>query len=129
MAIVPLPGIAAPTNPVTGLWINPRRSVAVEILPCANKVCGRVIWASRDAAEDARKHGVDRLIGTELLENYSLQSDGSWAGRVFVPDRGARFASTMTAIGSNTLRIKGCMLGRLLCKAQIWQRISEAPGT
>ena len=129
VAALPLAGAAAvPANPVLGIWMNPHKSVAVEVAPCGEKLCGRVVWASSQAIEDARSSGVDRLIGTELLENYSPRSDGSWSGHVFVPDLGGRFASTIIVVGPDTLRISGCMLGGLICKGQLWQRYTGRPG-
>lgn len=128
-ALAMAPASAAPAAAkITGVWMNPHASVAVEIAPCAGKICGRVVWASREAIADARDSGVAALVGTELLENYSPKSDDSWSGHVFVPDLGGHFASTITPLGPNTLRISGCMLAGLICKSQVWQRVSGRPG-
>lgn len=116
-------------NPALGTWINPHGTVAVEIAPCAGMLCGRVVWASNEAIEDARDSGVPKLIGTELLENYHPTDDGTWSGHVYVPDMGGHYASTITVLSPDRLEIKGCMLGHILCKSQVWQRHSGRFGS
>ena len=113
---------------ITGVWMNPYSSVAVEIAPCADKVCGRVVWANKDAMDDAREAGVDKLIGTELLEDYTSNGGGAWKGSVYVPDMRGHFSSTIKAEGPGSLKISGCLLGGFICKSQIWQRSSGQPG-
>lgn len=111
---------------ISGIWLNPKGSVAVRIAPCAgNSVCGRVVWANPEALQDAREGGVSNLIGTELLENYQPSSNGTWAGTVYVPDMGSRFSSTITQVDPNNLRIRGCLIGGLFCKSQIWRRTTQ----
>ncbi|MBB4617155.1 DUF2147 domain-containing protein [Sphingomonas abaci] len=112
---------------VEGLWINPASSVAVRTGACNDHLCGWIVWADRAAAADARSGGVAALVGTELLVDYAARGDGSWTGMVFVPDMGRRFASTLVPLGRNAIRVKGCLVGGLLCKAQVWQRIEHLP--
>jgi uncharacterized protein (DUF2147 family) len=116
------------SDKIMGVWMNPYSSVAVEIAPCAEKVCGRVVWASKDANDDARDAGVDKLIGTELLEGYTSRGDGTWKGTVYVPDLKGHFSSTIKSQGPSTLKISGCLLGGFICKSQEWQRFTGRPG-
>ncbi len=117
----------APNASIYGTWINPYHSVAVRTAPCANRLCGRVIWASREAQQDARDGNVPNLIGTSLLENYRLTGARSWAGTVFVPDMGRHFYSLIEQVDDGTMRVRGCILHGLLCKSQLWQRIADVP--
>ena len=107
---------------MVGRWINPRGSVMVETQPCGVHLCGRVSWASPEALQDARDAGIQSLIGIELLQDYSRSSSGIWHGRVYVPDMGRTFFSTIDLKSPDTLRISGCILGGLICKSQIWRR-------
>ena len=123
------PTIAAetPAEQPGPLWLNPHNSVAVRTGPCGQKLCGWIVWASADAQADARDAGISRLVGTELLEDYQAKGRSSWAGRVFVPDMGRHFYSTIEAVSSNQLKIAGCILGGLICKSQVWTRIGQIP--
>ena len=109
-------------RPVQGTWLNPSGIVAVRTGDCAGQLCGWVSWASPGALQDAKDSGIDRLIGTELLENYRAVGPQTWKGTVFVPDMGHRFSSTITQLGGTELKISGCVLGGMLCKSQTWHR-------
>jgi uncharacterized protein (DUF2147 family) len=116
-----------PTNPIYGMWINPYRSVAVRTGPCGERLCGWIVWANQEAQDDAREGGTPKLIGTALLENYRNDKPGSWSGTVFVPDMNRRFYSIIQQVAPDQMKVKGCILGGLLCKSQIWHRIGELP--
>ncbi len=110
-------------GPFIGTWINPRRSVEVETRMCGERLCGRVSWASPKALADAADAGIRSLIGIELLQDYAPSVSGAWHGRVYVPDMGRRFQSTIAIEGPEGLRVSGCILGGLLCKSQLWHRV------
>lgn len=90
---------------------------------CGNNLCGWVVWATPEAIQEAKDGGVQQLIGTELLRNYHSTGPGTWQGRVFVPDMGKTYYSTITLLDPNSLKISGCILGGLICKSQIWRRV------
>ncbi len=103
-------------------WINPHGTVKVETAPCNGKLCGWVVWATPEAMQDARDSGVHTLIGTELLQDYRQVAAGRWQGRVYVPDMGRTFDSTITRPEPDRIKISGCVLGGMFCKSQVWRR-------
>lgn len=111
-----------------GLWLNPHNSVAVHTGACGERLCGWIVWANSEAISDAKDSGVSNLIGIRLLENYTPAGRRAWAGTVYVPDMGRRFASRIEEVSASTLRVKGCILGGLICKSQMWTRIEAVPG-
>ncbi|MBO9377599.1 DUF2147 domain-containing protein [Sphingomonas histidinilytica] len=125
-ASAPAPAFAS-RPPIEGLWMNPHGTVAVRTGDCRGRLCGWVVWASPQAIQDARDGGVDHLVGTELLEDYSTDGADRWSGSVYVPDMGRRFSSTITLPAPGELRIRGCLIGGLFCKSQTWQRIEKVP--
>ena len=114
---------AGPAQP-TGVWRNPRNSVHVRIQPCGANMCGTVVWANARAQEKARAGGTARLVGTQLFREFRRESATSWAGRVFVPDRGSSYSGTLRLVGTNQIVARGCLLGRILCRSQTWSRVS-----
>jgi len=114
-------------NGIVGVWLNPRGTVAVRTGECAGKLCGWIIWAAAEAKSDARESGVNELIGTELLEDYRFKGGGIWSGSVYVPDMGYHFSSTLMELNPGELKIRGCLIGRFICKSQIWRRIEKVP--
>lgn len=121
---------AAATSPASaqdapftyGVWRNPKNTVHVEIKPCGGgRACGNVIWANDDAKADARKGGTPNLIGLQLLRDFQLQKNGSWRGKVFVPDLNMTLSGTADFPDATTMKAKGCLL--LFCKSQTWRRV------
>jgi len=113
--------------PPEGMWLSPHNNVAVRTGACGDRLCGWIVWADREAQADARDGGTTRLVGTELLEDYRAEGEGQWRGTVFVPDLGRRFSSEISLLSPGQLRVKGCILGGLICKSQLWTRIERLP--
>ena len=106
-----------------GVWRNPRDSVHLEIKNCGGETCGVVVWASARAQADARKSGSDDLIGQQLLREFESQKNGGLRGKVYVPTLRLTFQGSAELLNGKTLRAKGCVIGNLLCKSQVWTRI------
>ena len=110
-----------------GVWRNPKNSVHVEIKPCGGgRACGFVVWANDEAKADAKKGGTPDLVGLQLLRDFQLQKNGSWKGKVFVPDLAMNFNGTADFPDATTMKAKGCLL--LFCKSQTWRRVDVAAG-
>ena len=129
-AAVALGGMAqaqgAPGQPsLYGVWRNPKNSVHIEIKPCSQGACGYVIWANAKAQADAREGGTANLVGTQLFRSFTPRENGVWKGKVFVPDLNRTFTGSAEPIDARSLRAKGCFIGNVLCKTQIWTRIDS----
>jgi len=105
-----------------GVWRNPGNSVHVEIMACAESICGVVVWASEKARRDARKGGTETLVGTGLLQDLTRVGPDSWRGKVFVPDLRRTVTGTVTLMDASRFRARSCALG-VICKSQVWQRV------
>jgi uncharacterized protein (DUF2147 family) len=103
---------------IEGRWINPGKSVVIDIAPCGEAMCGTVAWANAQAQQDARKNA-PQLIGTQLLKD--LQAKGAiWQGKLFVPDQGLHVEAKLQPEGNGQLKVSGCEIG--ICKSQVWTR-------
>lgn len=106
-----------------GTWRNPKDSVHIEARSCGDRMCGVVVWANDKAKADARRGGTDNLIGQQLFQDFEEREDGRWKGKVFVPDINKTFHGTVTVIDPDTLEGKGCLIGGIGCKSQVWTRL------
>lgn len=108
-----------------GVWRNPKDNVRVEIRPCGEAACGTVIWATPKAQAKAREAGTASLIGTQVLRDLQLdESRGVWRGKVFVPELNRNFTGIAEPLDRSRLRAKGCVIGGLFCKSQVWTRVT-----
>lgn len=119
------PAQAADDTRGLGIWRNPKDNVRVEIKRCGPSTCGVVVYASPKAQADARKSGYDTLIGQQLLRDFEPIGNGSMRGKVFVPTLKVTLSGTAEFVDTRTMRAKGCVLGRVLCKSQIWTRVDS----
>ncbi|HEY8616561.1 DUF2147 domain-containing protein [Phenylobacterium sp.] len=108
-----------------GVWRNPKDNVRVEIRPCGTAACGTVIWAAPKTLAKARQAGTENLIGTQVLKNLQLDPQrGVWRGKVFVPELNRNFSGTAEPVEAGKLRAKGCVIGGMLCKSQVWTKVA-----
>ncbi len=121
-ALFASPAFAA--APIEGQWTNPARTVTVRIAQCGAALCGRVVSASPDARARAAAAGTPRLIGTELMSRLVPVGEGTWRGTFFVPDRNVRAPGELRLLGPRALEIEGCAMGGLVCKTQLWARVT-----
>lgn len=107
---------------VEGRWTNPSKSVIIDIAPCADALCGTVVWATAQAQQDAKK-GTPNLIGTQLLTGLHAKGE-LWQGKLFVPDQRIHATAKIAPEGAGQLKVSGCEIG--ICKSQVWSR-QEGP--
>ncbi len=114
--------IAAPASPV-GIWRNPKNTVHMEIRPCGAASCGYVIWSTPKADADARKGSGKPLVGQQILREFVWDKRGYYKGKVYAPDVNLTVSGTAEPIGDAGLKARGCLVGRMLCKTQVWKRL------
>lgn len=108
-----------------GTWRNKSDSVHVQVTPCGDgERCGTVVWANEKAKSDAAKGGTENLVGTQMLRKFREGKKGAWKGKAFVADMGKEFSGTVRPLDYNTMEVKGCIAGGLICKKQIWTRVN-----
>lgn len=116
------PPLAPAAGPLIGVWRNPQGTVEVRISPCGQAVCGTVVGASATAIADARDSGYSGLVGMQVMHDYRQAGHGEWQGKIFVPDLGRTLSSQIEMVDPDHARVSGCLLGRFLCKSQLWRR-------
>jgi uncharacterized protein (DUF2147 family) len=107
-----------------GIWRNPKNTVHIELRPCGENACGVVVWASPKALADAREAGTEDLVGLQLFREMTRDKNGTWRGKVFVPDLNMTVSGRAEPIDETHLRARGCLIAGMLCKSQIWVRLS-----
>jgi uncharacterized protein (DUF2147 family) len=118
-----VPAGAADGDASVGVWRNASNSVHIESHHCGASMCGRVVWATPKAMADAKRGGTPNLLEIELFSDFRKRADGTWHGKVFVPDMNKTFSGTVLLVDHNTLKGTGCLFGGIMCRTQILTRI------
>lgn len=123
---------AAAASSLEGLWDMQNGKAQVRIESCSSGLCGTL--ASMREPNDANgrpkldKNNPDPslrgkpVVGLSLLSG--MKPDGAdWAGNIYNPEDGETYVGRIVVSGADTLQLKGCVLGGLLCKTRLLTRI------
>src|SRR6202158_1948545 len=109
---------ARPANPAQaansplGIWLTEEKEGRVRIEQCGGNLCGYAV--------DARSN----QNGEQILINMKPAKDSKWSGRIFDPNTGSTYESTIALKGSDALRVQGCAFGGMFCGGQTWSRLN-----
>lgn len=116
-----------------GIWYDDTGKGAVEIYPCADKLCGRIVWLRDPLGADGKPlyDGYNPntqmrgrpICGLQILGNLTRQSDGTLdGGWVYDPKVGKSYDAALTVEGRNNLILTGYKGVKLLSKSFTWTR-------
>jgi uncharacterized protein (DUF2147 family) len=103
---------AQPSNSPLGLWLTEEKEGKVRIEQCGTNLCG---------------YSVDKKSnqnGEQVLINMKPGKDAKWSGRIFDPNSGSTYDSTIAMRGTDSLRVQGCAFGGMFCGGQTWSRVN-----
>jgi len=98
-------------NSPLGVWLTEEKEGKVRIEECGPNICG---------------YSVDKKSnqnGEQVLINMKPGND-KWSGRIFDPNSGSTYDSTIALKGTNSLRVQGCAFGGMFCGGQTWTRVN-----
>jgi uncharacterized protein (DUF2147 family) len=101
----------AATSPL-GVWLTEEKEGKVRIEQCGVNLCGYSV--------DAKSN----QNGEQVLINMKPAKDSKWSGRIFDPNTGSTYESTIALKGSDSLRVQGCAFGGMFCGGQTWSRLN-----
>jgi uncharacterized protein (DUF2147 family) len=119
---VQVPGAAAQhvSADVTGLWIDHTGQGAVEIAPCGDRICGRVVWLKNP---NHKSKSGKLICGTQVLGDLHRQAKNEWeSGWIYNPEDEERFSAALKLTNANTLQVTGYLGIKLLGETFIWKR-------
>jgi hypothetical protein len=110
-AVAPAASTPPSANSPLGVWLTEEKEGKVRIEPCGPNICG---------------YSVDKKSnqnGEQVLINMKPGKD-KWSGRIFDPNSGSTYDSTIALKGADSLRVQGCAFGGMFCGGQTWTRIN-----
>lgn len=130
------PAVAETSEPEpSGLWWAEGGAAQVEIAPCGDALCGRVVWLRspfdeygcvlRDVENPKRKQRARPVLGIDLLRNVRASPErlGEWSGEIYDPTSGRTYDAVLEMGGTDRLRVRGYLGIRLLGRTTTWLRV------
>lgn len=119
------PMAAHAAEPVHGRFVTQNQKAMVEIDRCGAAMCGRLVrlLPAADVGKTVDERNKDTklrnrpLVGMPLLLNF-VESGEEWRGRLYDPQSGDTYTSTMRRNADGSLKVRGCFF--FICKTQRW---------
>jgi len=130
IGLTPAIANADPYN-VYGLWLTEAGDGHVEITDCGDGTpCGALVWVDftetptdRDAQNPDPTLQERSLIGVPIVWGYDAGRRNWQRGRIYNPEDGKTFASSLQRLENGNLRVKGCF--GPLCVTNIWTPVNQ----
>lgn len=122
----------APTP--TGVWLHENERIKLEIMPCGNELCGKLVWfrwpndaqglplvdlKNRDSALRARP-----LLDLTVLTGLRRAADGKWEdGEIYNPDDGKEYRVQVSIQADGSLRARVYKFLPIFGETLIWTRV------
>jgi uncharacterized protein (DUF2147 family) len=117
-----------------GVWLHANKRIQVEITPCGDKLCGKMIWFRRpndvtgqplaDLKNTKPALRSRPLLGLMTLHGLRRAGGHTWEdGRIYYPDDGVDYDSNMAMQADGTLHVRAYVLVPLLGKTFIWTHV------
>jgi uncharacterized protein (DUF2147 family) len=122
--------VQAQPETVVGRWRTEAQHGVVEIARCGPSICGKLIESdglkTNPNLQDSKNKDVAlrgrKLMNLEMLKGFTWKA-GAWSGgTIYNAQDGGTYDATVTPVGADTLKLKGCIVWPL-CKSQTWTRI------
>jgi uncharacterized protein (DUF2147 family) len=94
-----------------GVWLRDDGNARVRVAPCGEKTCATNVWI-RDTSKG-------EAPGDQLVMSLKRSSNTEFSGTAYDPKRGMSYSVDVT-VANQTMKTKGCILARLLCKTVGW---------
>jgi uncharacterized protein (DUF2147 family) len=117
----------------TGIWHTEGQQAQVRIARCPEGLCGTIVAlknpldpATGEPQLDSENEDVSKrerpVLGLQVVLGLKPAGASTWAGRFYSPEEGKTVSGDLTLKDANTLTVRGCLLGGLLCRSETWTR-------
>lgn len=124
-------------QPVEGTWLVEDRSARIEIVPCEQRLCGRIVWLQK-SRDDSGREPLDTknpnparrqqtILGLELLRGVQASPDrkGVWrGGTIYDPQTGKSYSCQLSLVDPDHLKLRGYIGLSLIGRSTRWTRVA-----
>lgn len=117
-----------------GVWLTQAGDARVKISKCGGGICGVIVGLKEPIDPATGKPQVDDknpnpalkkrpMIGLALFSAMQRVAANKWSGQIYNADDGGTYASSISVVGPDTLRVDGCV--GALCGGETWTRVGR----
>jgi len=116
---------AAADHPPVGRWLTASGNVVVEIAPCGDRLCGKVveIRANRSMEDSSKQVSMPPRLGMAILYDLVPTDDGEWQGHIFNRENGKTYDCLISSAGAGELKVRAYVFVSLIGRTQIWKKV------
>lgn len=126
---------APPPSPA-GIWVDHTGRGAIEILPCNNQLCGRIVWLKQpldkqgrplvDGLNEDRAKRTRPICGLQVIGGLKQTGRGVWDnGWIYDPEKGEQFDLEIRLRSPEVLQITGYLGVKFLSETYQWRRSAQ----
>jgi uncharacterized protein (DUF2147 family) len=117
-----------------GNWLTEDGKATVRIANCGGTLCGTIIALKEANDPKTGRPKIDEnnadaslrgrpMVGVQIVLGMKPSGTANkWTGQVYNAEDGKTYSGSLTLQDANTIKLEGCILGGLVCKASKWTR-------
>ena len=129
----------AADDPVFGFWLTENKRAIIEISPCGETACGKIVWMQEPLDADGHPK-IDTknqdpalqgrpICGLPLIGDFRQSGPGAWNdGFIYSPQDGDTYTAKIEAQSDGNLKLRGYLGLPIFGKSQIWTREADGRG-
>jgi len=111
---------------VTGTWLTDTKDGLIEIAPCGQRLCGRLVKSlvpikgpGTDINNPDPKLRGRPILGMPVLTGFA-EDNALWRGTAYDPKNGKSYKTTLQRTGPSSLKLTGCVA--IFCRSVTWTK-------
>jgi uncharacterized protein (DUF2147 family) len=118
----------------SGVWQTQAGDARVKISKCSAGICGVIVGLHQPIDPATGKPQIDNknpnpslasrpIIGLPLFSGMRPVAPAKWSGQIYNADDGGTYASSITLLSVDSLRVEGCV--GALCGGETWTKVGR----
>jgi uncharacterized protein (DUF2147 family) len=119
-----------------GVWLHSNERIQVEIAPCGENLCGKIVWLKNPKDETGRprtdRKNLDQtkraqpLMGMTVIRGLVRSGPRLWTdGTIYNPDDGKIYSGRLVLVDPDTVKIRAYKFLTLFGETQVWTRVKD----
>lgn len=118
---------------IAGIWLDDEGKGAVEITPCGDRMCGKIVWLKNPLSPNGTPW-TDKLnpdptkqlrpvCGLQIIGDAQKNGDKWDGGWIYDPEEGKTWQLELSLKDANTMSVHGYAVVTLLGETSLWTRL------